>query len=503
MSNLVDLAQKASDLISNYKRTLIRTRTIEVCRDFMSKFSVIFNQYIKLKELEVNTKIIEDTEAIFDKLSQYMDNQYDILNKEQTISSGEESSSSILDQSVKKNIGNNNKVDLKFNPEHINNQINQVQPIMANFDVVNKRVNANIPLFSGGSGETVRSELNFFLDISDFVMNSLEQNDDIAANFLSCLKGRLRGIAYEIVKKANPVTFDNLKTVLRELYLPKKTISEVNQALYSCKQKSNEPTREFVIRIKGHLEEAKALLREKFPEHNISLLANIEAEAINVFKRGAFNVGMKHYLLLNDAATLNELATAAYLYEDTERQVSAGLVYQAQASPINTVYGNNNNNRVGQNMGYNQFNRQQYNNNNQYSNYRGQNFSNQQNTKQMHNGYNNRNRSVQDNYGRNFQGNNMRYQYKCGLCGNSGHTDQFCALGRKCPNCKTWDHSIKYCPYNNKKFEKEDNGFVFCENCGMRGHISDKCPAQKNHSNSNEVSGKVLVQAKDMRASAQ
>lgn len=530
MFDLVALANDAKDLITNYKRSLVRTRTLEVCREFMGKFSIIYNQYIKLKELEVNTKIIEETEAIFDELSKYLDDQYDILKKEAIIELGEESSSNILDQNVK----DNNKVDLKsidtlpelknqelqgknqvetgeeqqnqnlnFNPENINNQINQIQPIMAGFDMVNKRINANIPIFSGGSNETAKSELKVFLNQCDYIMNSLERNEANIAFFLQGLLGRFRGIAYDIVTKANPANYGALKKLLQDLYLPTKTMSEVNQALYSCKQKSNESTREFVVRINGHLEDAKTLLRAKFPEHNDSLIANIEAEAVNVFKRGTSNVGMKQHLLLNDAATLDILAAAAYTYEDTERQISAGFVYQAQASPVNAVYGNNNNIREDQNKGYNQFNRYPFNNDNRNLNNRGRNFPNQQNSNPTYNGYNNRNRQTQDNYGRNFQNNNMRYQYKCGLCGNSGHTDQFCALGRKCPNCKTWDHSIKYCPYNIKNVEKEENKVIFCGNCGIRGHISDECPTLRIHQSTNEVSGNAMVQAKDIRASAQ
>lgn len=190
---------------------------------------------------------------------------------------------------------------------------------MANrFDIVNKRINANIPRFEGGP--YVEEHLVTFLKNCDFVLDSLDGDAIDIGHFMVGLRNRFEKDAYQLIINSNVVTYEALKKLLRETYKPEKTLAEINHAFFNCKQSPDEQMTTFFRRLHTLLNESKRLLTAKFPHNNEGLIQNQEEEAINVFKRGITNKGLKQHLLMSPAATLADLEIEAKAYENAEKQ---------------------------------------------------------------------------------------------------------------------------------------------------------------------------------------
>lgn len=80
---------------------------------------------------------------------------------------------------------------------------------LSRFDIINRRVIANIPRFKGGSGPLVEEALDTFLTNCDYILDSLEGGEDVYR-------------AYFLASNANIATYQDLQKLLRETYKPKK-----------------------------------------------------------------------------------------------------------------------------------------------------------------------------------------------------------------------------------------------------------------------------------------
>lgn len=561
------------------------------CSNRLIKAKVKAEELIKLHEYQPDK--VKNIIKALKVVSDYLERKYTQLSftslgeapklkkrREEVISSSSESGSETLSTGSEilstKNFETSTPVD-KVEPKLLLNKFEKLglsQPeadipiigpeivIMDRFDIVNKRVIANVPIFNGGVGTNVRGELKIFLDNCQFIIDSLQDTDDDRGFLLAGVKSRFRGDAYELVNKSNPTTYALLRTLLTDTYAPERTLAEVSRTLYACRQSTNETTRCYLRKLKNHLADIKALLVLKFPANNVALIAYQEQEAMDIFKRGIKNANLRQHLLLSEALTLNDLGIAAMVYEEAERKLFTGSGESNQSVPVNMVlqeynknYSNNNyqqdqsNNQRDnqQNRATNQFRRndqrpnfgnqfqdnyqrndsnnqfrnnyQQFRNNNQFQgNYR-QNYPNDQfqniyprnpqynqvqhDYSQGQNNHNFRNNNYQ---GRNqYQGfngnNNYSYNNQCNLCGNKGHNKANCALNFKMD--RNWDHTEQ-----NKQTSPPDRlhePTIFCEGCGLAGHKADQCPTLKQVQNNQTkpFSGNESVQIKSANLSAQ
>lgn len=513
------LITDVTELERLYRKTLQASRTKELRKDYIDKLVDYKESLIALTIRDPeNTKLLaleKQIEKFIDFLNIQRFHEKENLrpidtsnfsnqNQDKSNSLSEASTSNIDSKEISES---NQKIELKDGENSIKLQEPINQPIaapqlnqleMEPFDLVNKRIIANIPIFSGNPSEFIRNELKVFLEACEYVLNSLNGDAPNVQHFYRGLKGRFRGPAYEVVTKSNPADLEALSTLLKNLYAPPKTMSEINQAMYSCKQRQSESTREYIVRLNGHLGDAKAYLRGKFPQNNGALIENLEKEAINVFKRGASSVGMKQHLLLNAAATLHDLATDAMNYEDVERQVSNGYVCQDREMKINTIsnpqscnniinnrtpYYDSNYNRIP----YNHFNGSQ----NLYNNFNGNRIPS--------NNYKKPDNFFRDNRNSYNNSNNVRNPYDNAQLSQNQNDNQ--------PNLYANRNQNRYNQYNNNNFDKRNifgnkksannsnngqnwtyyqntrnQGFhygefhLLCRNCGFRGHEERFCP---------------------------
>lgn len=368
--------------------------------------------------------------------------------------------------------------------------------VMERFDIVNKRVIANIQVFNGGTGENVRNELKIFLDNCKFVQNSLEDTQADRTHFLAGLKSRFRGDAYELVKKSNPITFDLLETLLLDTYLPERTLAEVSQALYSCKQNVGETTRCFLRRLKNQLADIKALLERMFPANNQALIAYQEQEAIDIFKRGTRNAGLRQHLLLSAAGTLNDLGAAAKLYEDAERKLRTNPMETNTAAQVNAVTQEYNRDYIG-NYQSNNLNNQdvfQHRQDNRQGNYqRGDNdnqFQNNYKRNQYQRNYTSG--QFQNNFQRNypnehFQNNNQQGRINNQRPGEYGRNFQNSGYRNYYPQNQQYNQVQFDYTQNQRNFRGDSNyqrtnqqpqsmgNNSVCELCGNKGHNVINC----------------------------
>lgn len=323
---------------------------------------------------------------------------------------------------------------------------------MDRFDIINRRIRKNIPIFSGGSGLEVSKELDKFLSICEYIFQSLNETAEEKNIFLSGIKCMLYGDAYELMKLYAIKTYPEFKKVLSNAYIRKKTISETNRELYNCVQLTQETTREYFRRLRGHLQESKNLLTEKYPINNEALLSNQELQACIIFKRGTKNIGLRNYLLDNSAVTLSDLESVAHTYEEAERELWGEYVRE-EPKLQHSVVNNHKINHIRNESVHNNYSpsntqscRKQCKNEYNDNSYRDKQIYNQV---QLSESNNNREQNYQDHNLNQDQLNTQKnYRKKitttenanmsvirneskiavCNLCGNSGHIRKNCAL---------------------------------------------------------------------------
>lgn len=139
------------------------------------------------------------------------------------------------------------------------------------------------------------------------------------------MKTKFIGNAYQLVNSTSPNTYEDLKKLLISTYVPKKSRAELNTLFYNCVQGLDEPTCDYFRRLKGHLHEIREILTAKF-EGNEALTAMHESEAIDIFKRGSNNTGLKKHLIMDESQTLAELKIVVNKYENSERQSATGMI---------------------------------------------------------------------------------------------------------------------------------------------------------------------------------
>lgn len=408
---------------------------------------------------------------------------------------------------------------IQFQPENI-----QLENMALNrFDIINRRVIANVQMFEGGSGPHVEDQLDAFLTNCDYVLQSLNGDEEIQY-FMGGLKTRFAKDAYQLINNANMQTYGELKILLKDTYKPEKTMAELNHAFYNCRQKPDEKTSNYFRRLQTILNEAKKIIRIRFPQHTEGLIQNQEIEAMNVFKRGTINPGLGQHLLLSPATTMAELELAAKTYEDAEKQVASGFFHMgsnAQALTVNQYNNNNNYGYTNRTAGHNNMQHnhpgQNYNSNGNYQrqgyhypSYPVQQQYNQQRDPRRNGNYSqNQNRSIPIGNNRNSSNN----QPSCYLCGNTGHFQSNCALANKmCSRCKAWDHTLNFCPQNfnnnngsiTRPNELLEQPRIYCDNCGACGHEIQNCTLPQKPSTSTGIrdSGNERVQVKDARTPA-
>lgn len=100
-----------------------------------------------------------------------------------------------------------------------------------------------IPDFSGN-----RENLHKFLACCDIVSPMATTRAD-KEMLLNVIKTKLSGSAYNLIKYREFATYDDLKLILEEQYLERRTMAQIQTELLNCRQHHNESVREFANRV--------------------------------------------------------------------------------------------------------------------------------------------------------------------------------------------------------------------------------------------------------------
>lgn len=444
-----ELAKKFSDL--DYKQTDLSKHCKEhlECAALLTRATNYFEKKIKLPS----------PESSLDEILISSDEESDIINQP-PITSTPESNYNIPAAHIEP--GRSLATELQTAQNQIQENLEQEPARMDPYDVAIKRINALIPNFSGESNTNKKFELQRFLDCCDGVHQSFAADSQELNHFLAALKTKFIGPAYGLVNSAEINSYAELKRLLTETYLPKKSMAELNKLFYGCTQGLEEPTSEYFRRLKGHLHEIMENLTATFGANPI-LRQTQEVEAVNIFKRGSNNIGLRRQLIMDTSATLAELEVVVNQYEKAEKQITAGMSFDIKEERINTV---------GQPPQQRSYNSPQYNQNENRRqsayNSNNQSFYEARGRPQINNNMLNH-RFVKPNNNYNAQYNSERPQWqekntvgfndsqqkqmaanrKCEICNNFGHGHWECGmLKRMCSICKSFDHTISRCPHN-------------------------------------------------------
>lgn len=514
------LQEQADDIRVSYRKTGLNLRDITLLNEKREELRELLVAYNTLKpditpenqvaQLKVENEIKKTLDYFEEKEKELQKKSEPNSKEEQSTNSKVAASASTIQTRSKQELLASQRI---VTPVRQQDQSELISTMANRFDIVNKRVIANIPKFEGGQGAHVEDQLDSFITNCDYVLESLDNNDEDRRIFFAGLKNRFEKDAYHLVVNANVTTYEQLKAMLNATYKPKKTMAEVNQAFYNCRQQSGERTSNYFRRLQTHLNDCKKLHRAKFPENNDALINNQELEAINIFKRGATNAGLRQHLILNGATTLAELEIAARAYEDAEKQIMSGFFHEennAQVFAINsngnnggnqnttnnsnsfpkayynqgysnnqdnyTVSRNNNQQRQDQrNVGHN------YNNDNQNYNIQGRNYDEQrQNYNNSGQNYNYQNQNNQRrNYDSRRRNDNNRDQ-------NYNNERNYQRQGYQYPTNSAYQNSNNQGDYMQNDYSQNRNvsrhpdnerskGAPICNLCGNSGHNQDSC----------------------------
>lgn len=101
-----------------------------------------------------------------------------------------------------------------------------------------------IPEFSG-----IKSDFHKFLNCCDAMYSDGKLSDSDSQLFLTIVKSKLSGNAYSLTKYKEIKGWNDLKKILQEFYLEKRTVAQLQSELVNCRQHYNEDVRNFSNRI--------------------------------------------------------------------------------------------------------------------------------------------------------------------------------------------------------------------------------------------------------------
>lgn len=154
--------------------------------------------------------------------------------------------------------------------------------------------------------------------------------------FFAGIKLKLIDQAYELIKSTSLTTYEEFKNLLIKTYLPKISINELKQLFYNCAQGFDEPTSEYLMRLRDHLYEIIETHAEKFGR-NEAIIDVFQLEAVDIFKRGSNNTGLKSHLILDESRSLTELEITINKYENAEKEISNGFSFGMRNESIRVI----------------------------------------------------------------------------------------------------------------------------------------------------------------------
>uniref|UniRef100_A0A1I7U677 RNA-directed DNA polymerase n=1 Tax=Caenorhabditis tropicalis TaxID=1561998 RepID=A0A1I7U677_9PELO len=178
------------------------------------------------------------------------------------------------------------------------------------FNVLEHKVRANIPIFSGAPNENFATFLRSFNDHANAAKVKLAP-DEKRNVFLTYLSDFARDKAEELFEDGNTADFDQVVTHLRKTFQDPTRAEMERQQLRQCTQKANESVDEFSTRVRrlaqtAYLDKSREYVQDKAREAFTDGLTgdikfHVKSQSPKTFQ-DAHNAAIKYELLLAEAA---------------------------------------------------------------------------------------------------------------------------------------------------------------------------------------------------------
>lgn len=274
---------KIAAIKTKFTKTNKTRRTLELTNSLLISLEDLWLDFTINFDANADPKVFSDVEQIYLATnSALLKNRNKIVfpysaidQKSPSESENDSDSDDFLDSSP--NIKN---TDLKSNIE-----------MAPNTKDILKAVNTIIPVFEGGIGKTIQSEISNFITCCKAVEKMFEKDDDFKY-FISIIKIRLRGEAFELVSQMPFDDIDKLEVILKDSYIPKAGYSDINMNLVKARQLQRENIFDFGKRVTMLLSKCKTAIKTKHAKNDAVISSLIEEEellAAKCFRNGLTN----------------------------------------------------------------------------------------------------------------------------------------------------------------------------------------------------------------------
>lgn len=380
--DLLEIKNQIEAISRNFKKSphrrysstylLIKKTSLE---DLAKKFN---NTYQDLTQKGVNeeelNRIVNSCKKLISEIKTIIDNKYKLLLDDIDLDSIEEENFE-LDKAV-----NNIK--------------------MATFDIITAI--KIIPCFNGE-----HRELYNFLNIVEAIQESYKDDNEREKLINFVYKTKLaEKVKNRLLNTAKPEKFIELKKLLNENYLPKRTAISVQTELNKEKQ-NGKSLENFITRIEDLVSNLNAIQLSENNNENKEILCTLnEKVALNVFKNG-LNESIKTTILAARPKTFLDACKLAREINMNERSEYENKIFNYNKggnnnkNNHNTFYrGNNSNNDKNRNPNrYNNYNKYKQNPNKNPKNYNNSNNGNPNRNDNYNANYNNPNRNYNNQNG--------------------------------------------------------------------------------------------------------
>ncbi|GBO98482.1 hypothetical protein EVAR_102540_1 [Eumeta japonica] len=197
----------------------------------------------------------------------------------------------------------------------------KVQEIkMPAFSEITKIVNNIVPAFFGTDGPDLQSEVSRYIQGCKMVERELltQAGNELTQDVIECLKLRLMSSAYTKISQLSFSTIDALCDAVKKLYLKKRSLDQVREAITSCKQSIREPASKFGGRLEALLNEAVAAVRNEWSDGNSqnTMIQDFKRIAVRSFIKGLRDQALKTRFI---GQQNDELSSLISIVEEAEK----------------------------------------------------------------------------------------------------------------------------------------------------------------------------------------
>lgn len=163
-----------------------------------------------------------------------------------------------------------------------------------------------IPEFSG-----IKSDFHKFLNCCDAMFSDGKLSESDNQLFLIIVKSKLSGNAYSLTKYKESNNWPDLKKILQDFYLEKRTVAQLQSELVNCRQHYNEDVRNFSNRIERLLIDLTDACVASEGAHASQIIESLNNKtALRAFIDG-LNDNLKLFIKACRFKTLSEAVQAA------------------------------------------------------------------------------------------------------------------------------------------------------------------------------------------------